>query len=167
MTDESNPNSNSDPHSDSEPETEPGTGSDTETWEPRPVPEVTPETERFWRGATEGRFLLSECAECGLVYHYPRALCPDCFSDDVAWREASGEGAIYSYSVARQVSGWPDEALPLVVAYVSLDEGLRVMTNVVDCDPEEIGVGTPVEARFVPTGEEGVSIPVFAPSENW
>lgn len=145
---------------------EPATGADERTWEPRPVPEVTPETETFWCGASEGRFLLSECRECGLVYHYPRALCPDCFGEDVAWREANGEGRIYSYSIARQASGWPDAALPLVVAYVELVEGPRVMTNVIDCEPEAVAVGVPVETRFVPTDQEDVSIPVFVPREN-
>ncbi|PSP76748.1 DNA-binding protein [Halobacteriales archaeon QS_3_64_16] len=147
-------------------ESETGGGADERTWEPRPVPEVTPETEAFWRGASEGRFLLSECQECGLIYHYPRALCPDCFGEDVTWREASGEGEIYSYSIARQASGWPDEALPLVVAYVELEEGPRVMTNVLDCEPEDVAVGTPVETRFVPTEKEDVSIPVFVPCDS-
>ena len=137
-----------------------------ERWEPRPCPEVTPETERFWRGASEGRYLLCECRKCGLIYHYPRALCPDCFSNDIAWREASGEGVLYSYSVAREVSGWPDDALPLVVAYVELTEGPRVMTNVVDCDPEAVSVGAPVCVRFVPTDDESVAIPVFVLAEH-
>lgn len=136
-----------------------------DSWEPRPIPHVTPETERFWRAGTENRFLLRECAECGLVYHYPRALCPDCFGEST-WRAASGAGTIYSYSVAHQVSGWPEKALPLVVAYVELEEGPRVLTNVVDCDSETIAVGTPVEVRFVPTDEERVAIPVFVPIED-
>lgn len=145
---------------------ETGAGTDERTWEPRPVPEVTTETEPFWRGASEGRFLLCECRECGLVYHYPRALCPDCFGEDVAWHEANGEGRIHSYSIARQASGWPDAALPLVVAYVELVEGPRVMTNVIDCEPKAVAVGVPVETRFVPTDQEDVSIPVFVPREN-
>lgn len=136
------------------------------TWEPRPVPEVTPETEPFWRAASEGRLLLSECRNCGLIYHYPRALCPDCFSDDVEWREATGVGEVYSHAVVRGLSGWPDDALPLVYAHVELEEGPRVVTNVVDCDPEAVEVGTPVEVRFEPTERGGVAVPVFVPRER-
>jgi hypothetical protein len=136
----------------------------TGAWEPRPVPEVTPESEPYWRAASEGRLLVRECSDCGLVYHYPRALCPDCLSEDVAWREAAGTGEVYSYSSAERVAGWPEADLPLVVAYVELDEGPRVMTNV-DADPDAVAVGTRVRVRFVDTGDEDVAVPVFEPVE--
>ena len=132
------------------------------TWEPRPVPDVTPETGPFWEAAADGRLLLSECQDCGLVYHYPRALCPDCFSEAVDWLESDGVGEVYSYSVTRTMSGWPEDDLPLVVAYVELDEGPRVMTNI-DADPDVIDVGTRVAVRFEETDEEAVAIPVFEP----
>ena len=134
------------------------------TWEPRPVPEVDPETEPYWAAAANGELLVRECSDCGLVYHYPRALCPDCFSEDVEWREASGYGDVYSYSAARTMSGWPEEDLPLVLAYVQLDEGPRLMTNI-DADPEDVEIGTRVEVRFVDTEDEDVSIPVFVPTD--
>lgn len=135
------------------------------TWEPRPVPDVTPETEPFWEGAADGRLLLSECQDCGLVYHYPRALCPDCFSEDVEWIEADGEGEVYAYSVTRTMSGWPEDDLPLVVAYVELDEGPRLLTNV-DADPDAVDVGTCVTVRFEETEDEAVAVPVFAPAKE-
>ncbi|MDS0474412.1 Zn-ribbon domain-containing OB-fold protein [Natrinema sp. 1APR25-10V2] len=131
----------------------------------RPVPDVTPETERYWEAAAEGRLLVRECQDCGLTYHYPRALCPDCFSDDVDWVEAAGTGEVYSYSVARSMSGWPDDDLPLVVAYVELDEGPRMVTNV-DCDPDEVTVGSRVEVRFADVDAEDVAIPVFVLTED-
>ena len=132
------------------------------SWEPRPTPEVSPETEEYWKAAAAEKLLISECNDCGLVYHYPRALCPDCFSENTDWREAEGTGEVYSYSPARTMSGWPEEDLPLVVAYVQLDEGPRMVTNV-DADPDEIEVGTPVQVTFVQTKNEGVAIPVFEP----
>lgn len=135
------------------------------SWEPRPIPQVTPETEPYWAGAAEGRLLLNECGNCGLVYHYPRAHCPDCFSDEVEWIEAAGTGEVYSYSVAQRMSGWPEEDLPLIVAYVELDEGPRVMTNV-DADPEAVEIGTRVEVAFAETDEEGIAIPLFRPVEG-
>lgn len=131
------------------------------TWEPRPLPEVTPETAPFWNGAAGGQLLLQECAACGLVYYYPRALCPDCLSDDVEWIEANGTGQVYTYSVSEHVAGWPEEYLPIVVAYVQLDEGPRMMTNVVNCDPGDVTVGARVEVRFEETNEAEIAVPVF------
>lgn len=125
------------------------------------MPRVTPETEPYWASAAEGHLLLQECDECGLVYHYPRALCPDCFSDGVEWIEAQGTGSVYSYSISETVEGWPEAALPLVVAYVEFKEGPRIVTNLVDCDPEDVSVGTPVEAVFVDTEVDDVAIPAF------
>jgi hypothetical protein len=133
------------------------------TWEPRPLPEVTPESAPFWAGATEGEFRLQECVDCGLVYAYPRALCPDCLGE-TEWIAAEGTGTVYSHTVAQHVEGWSDEALPAVVAYVELTEGPRVMTNLV-CDPDNVSVGMDVTVAFVATGRDDVAIPVFVPTE--
>lgn len=130
------------------------------TWEPRPLPEVTPDSERFWSATTDETFLLGECADCGLCYYYPRPRCPDCLSDDVDWTAAEGTGEVYSYSVAERVAGWPEAALPLIVAYVELTEGPRLVTNIVDCVPESVQVGTPVELAFVST-QTDLQIPAF------
>lgn len=130
--------------------------------ETRPIPEVTPETEQFWNAASEGRLLLRECQECGLIYHYPRTLCPDCFSEDVDWIEATGTGEVYSYSVAETMTGWPESKLPLVVAYVELDEGPRMLTNV-DCTPDVVTISTRVEVKFIDVEVVDVAIPVFVP----
>lgn len=131
------------------------------TWEPRPLPVVTPETEPFWVGAADGKLLLNRCVSCGLTYYYPRAHCPDCLSSDVEWIEAEGTGEVYSYTVTSIVKGWPDDCLPLVNAYVELGEGPRVLSTIVDCDPDDVAVGVPVEVQFVPTEREDIAIPVF------
>lgn len=136
------------------------------TWEPRPLPEVTPETEPFWEGTANGEFRLNACQDCGLVYFYPRALCPDCFSDDVEWVEADGTGEVYSYSVVRQMSGWPESDLPVINAYVELDEGPRVFTNLVDCKPADVDVGVPVEVLFEDTEDSDLAVPLFTPAER-
>ena len=132
-------------------------------WEPRPTPRTTPETEEYWAGCAAGELRLTACRDCGLVYHYPRALCPDCFSDDTDWVTAEGTGELYSFSVQGHVGDWPDEALPLVVAYVELDEGPRMMANVVDCDPDALSIGDRVTVQFVPTEDPDVAVPVFTP----
>lgn len=131
------------------------------TWNPRPVPEVNTETEAYWSAAADERLLLCECKECGLVYYYPRALCPDCFSDAITHRDAEGTGEVYSYSHTEKMEGWPDSKLPVIVAYVELDEGPRMMTNIVGCDPDEISVGAPVEVRFEQVEDEDIAVPVF------
>ena len=144
-------------------------------WAPRPLPKLTPETRPFWEGAADGRLLLNRCRECGLTYYYPRAICPDCFGDETDWIESSGEGSVYSYSATERVAGWPQEALPLVVAYVELDEGPRVLTNLVGCEPADVEIGAEVAVRFVPSGgddeengeedgeedDEELAVPVF------
>jgi uncharacterized OB-fold protein len=135
------------------------------TWEPRPLPKVTPETAEFWKAATEGELLLGKCAECGSFHYYPRRHCPDCFSDDVDWVPSVGTGEIYSYSYSEQVAGWPEEDFPHVVGYVELEEGPRVIGQLVDCDPEEVSIGTPVAVEFRETEDEDVAIPVFSPTE--
>lgn len=133
------------------------------TWEPRPLPRVNPETKPYWTAAGDGRLLINECSACGLVFAYPRSHCPDCFSDEVEWIEADGTGEVYSYSVSDQIGGWPDHALPLVIAYVELTEGPRIMTNIVDCDPGDVRIGLDVEVIFEPAETEDIAIPVFTP----
>ncbi|RQH02586.1 Zn-ribbon domain-containing OB-fold protein [Natrarchaeobius oligotrophus] len=132
------------------------------TWEPRPVPDVTPETRRFWRAAAEGRLLLNDCPDCGLTYFHPRALCPDCFAE-AEWIESDGTGEIYTYSVVHQISGWPEEHVPVIVAYVELDEGPRLLTNVVGAEPADVGIGDRVRVTFVETENPDVAVPVFEP----
>jgi uncharacterized OB-fold protein len=98
-----------------------------------------PETGPFWSALGEGRFLVMACRACGRAHWYPRAHCPFCTSADTEWRDASGRGTIYSYSVMRQAKP------PYVIAYVTLEEGPTMMTNIVDSDFEEVAIGKRVE----------------------
>lgn len=129
---------------------------------PAPDPDVTPETEAFWEAAAEGRLLIRECADCGTAYFYPRTPCPECFSMDTEWVEASGEGTVYTYTITRQHHGAFGEHTPYVYAYVELDEGPRVMTDVVGTDPDDVSVGQAVEVVFDGTGG-GYALPRFTP----
>jgi uncharacterized OB-fold protein len=137
----------------------------TDGWEPRPTPDPTPETAPYWEGAADGRLLLRRCRDCDLTYYYPRARCPDCLGDDVEWVEAAGTGEVYAHTATEHVSDWPEAALPLVLAYVELDEGPRMLATLLECDPSDVGVGTRVEATFVETSAEDVSVPAFEPVE--
>jgi uncharacterized OB-fold protein len=122
-----------------------------------PAPAVTPETRPFWDAAAAGRLLVKHCLACGAAHHYPRPLCPFCFSDRTEWTEASGRGTIYAFSVMRRVPA------PFAIAYVTLEEGVTMMTNIVDCDLDAIRIGQRVRVVFRPT-EGGPPVPMFAPA---
>ena len=133
---------------------------------PAPAPFVLPEVKPFWDGTAEGRLLLPRCDDCQAVIWYPRPFCPSYASTRVSWIPASGRGSVYSYTVNRR--GQADlpaykEAGVYVLAYVELDEGPRVMTNIVDCDPETVKIGQRVEVVFHDTGE-GTALPRFRPA---
>ena len=127
-----------------------------------PAPE--PETEAFWDAARERRLLVKRCADCGEAHFYPRPFCPRCWSENVKWEDASGRATLYTWSTVH-VNDLPPfhERVPYVAAIVELSEGPRMMTNVVDCDAEELAVGMSLEVRYRDLDDE-FSIPVFAPA---
>jgi uncharacterized OB-fold protein len=116
-----------------------------------------PETLPFWQAAAEGRFLLKHCRQCGRTHWYPRALCPHCHSSDLEWRESAGRGSVYSFTVVRRAEP------PYVLGYVHLDEGPKLLTNIVDCDPDSVQIGQRVSVIFRPA-PEGRPMPFFRPS---
>lgn len=120
---------------------------------PTSAPVVSVETADYWAATAEGRLLLKRCDACGHVIWYPRAICPDCHSTDTSWFEASGNGVVYSFTVNRRGDGPWKEAAPYVLAYVELDEGPRVMTNIVDCDVDTVAIGQRVTAVWDDTGQ--------------
>ncbi|MHB8671369.1 MAG: Zn-ribbon domain-containing OB-fold protein [Acidimicrobiales bacterium] len=127
----------------------------------RPAPVPDPESAEFWRGGLDGRLLVQRCDTCGHFQFYPRAHCLLC-RGAVGWVEASGRGTIYSFTVIRQNFARPfRDQLPYVVALVDLEEGPRMMTNIVDVDPDEVRIGAPVQVRFEPVSEEA-AVPLFA-----
>ena len=120
-----------------------------------PAPNV--ENRPFWDAAQQGRFLIKRCTGCGEAHFYPRAICPHCFSADTEWQESTGEGVIYSVSVMRRVP------VPYAIAYVTLDEGVTVMTNILDADLDSLRIGQRVKVAF--RGSDGGSrVPVFVPA---
>jgi uncharacterized OB-fold protein len=121
-----------------------------------PAPHVSPETKPFFDAAAQGRLSIKKCSACGQPHHYPRALCPFCGSERTEWVPASGRGTIYSYSVMRRVP------TPYAIAYVTLDEGVTMMTNIVDCDLDTLRIGQQVQVTFKPT-DGGPPVPMFTP----
>jgi uncharacterized OB-fold protein len=124
-----------------------------------PSPHPSPDSREFWDGANRGVLLVRTCEECGKAHWYPRPHCPFCFSDRTAWREASGRGEIYSWSYMRRA------AEPYVIAYVTLEEGPTMMTNIVDCDPDLLTIGKLVEVVFRRSAD-GTRVPLFRPAAD-
>lgn len=122
-----------------------------------PAPEANPESQAFWDGAREKKLLLRKCTACGKVHYYPRAVCPFCLGD-TEWQEASGKGTIYSFSVMRRA------ATPYAIGYVTLQEGVSMLTNFVDCDLDSLRIGQAVKLVFKPTEGEGAPLPMFTPT---
>jgi uncharacterized OB-fold protein len=117
----------------------------------------------FWDAARQGRLLIERCRACGRTHFYPRPFCPHCWSDDVGWEEASGRATLYTYSVVHRNDLPPfAERVPYITAIVDLEEGVRAMTNVVDCDLDELEVDMPLEVTFEAINED-FTIPVFRP----
>lgn len=122
-----------------------------------PAPVTNPEAKPFFDAAAERRLAIKYCNACSQYHHYPRTLCPFCFSDRTEWREAKGTGTIYSYSVLRRAG--PE---PYCVAYVTLDEGPAMFTNIVDCDFDTVRIGQRVNVAFT-AADGGQALPVFTP----
>jgi uncharacterized OB-fold protein len=124
-----------------------------------PVP--TPETEPFWAGTLAGELRIQHCNNCGRYYFYPRPFCRYCQSPDVEWRRVSGIGRLVSYIINyRPVPpATPDELQ--IIALVELDEGPRMLTNIVgvDPEPENLPLDCPVRVEFERRGEQ--ALPVF------
>ncbi|HEX2648863.1 MAG TPA: Zn-ribbon domain-containing OB-fold protein [Burkholderiales bacterium] len=122
-----------------------------------PAPGVNPENKPYFDAAASGRLLVKFCNACRKYHHYPRALCPHCFSDKTEWREAKGTGTVYTYSVLKAVQE------PYCICYVTLDEGVTMLSNLVDCDFGKLEIGMKVKAVFQAT-EGGVPVPMFTPA---
>jgi uncharacterized protein len=119
-----------------------------------PVPNL--ETQAFWDAAAQGKLMLGKCDACGKLHYYPRAMCPFCLSDKTRLQQVSGDGTIYTYSVMRRAP------IPYAIAYVTLAEGPTMMTNIVDCDLDQIRIGQPVSLVFKES-DGGPPVPMFTP----
>ena len=127
----------------------------------RPAPIVTEDSAAFWDAADEGRLVAQRCAACGRLRHPPRPMCPECHSLDVEVVTLSGRGVVYSYALLHHPQH-PAFEYPVLAALVDLDEGIRVVSNLVGVEPEAIRIGLPVQVEFVATDGEH-QVPVFRP----
>jgi uncharacterized protein len=130
---------------------------------PAPAPVVNPETKPFWDATAQGRLVLRRCTDCQVVIWYPRSICPECWSGNTEWFEASGRGTVYSYTVNHKGEGPYRDAGPYVLAYVELEEGPRIMTNIQTDDLAAVEIGRRVEVVFSPTADGEAALPRFRP----
>jgi len=129
----------------------------------RPLPTITPETRHFWEGTRAGELRLQRCAACGDAYFPPRPFCPSCGSEDVGVFRASGRATLYSYVIHHRPA--PGFEPPYSIAVVQLEEGPRMMTNIVQVaqTPEALRLDMPLEVLFQRINED-ISLPLFRPA---
>lgn len=127
----------------------------------KPLPIIDGESKPYWEAARRHELVLPRCNNCSRFHFYPRILCPYCKHASLTWEKVSGRGTIYSFTVSRvPISPAYQDDVPYVVALVELEEGPRIMTNIVDCTPEQVKIGLPVEVCFQDVTDE-VTLPQF------
>jgi uncharacterized OB-fold protein len=130
----------------------------------RQEPRASDEAQPFWDATREQRFVLPWCTDCNLAIWYPRTTCPACFGSAVEWRDDPGRGTVYAATVHhRPGPGRAAEDGPYVVVLVDLDAGVRLMSNVIGCDPDAVRVGMRVAVAWEPLSD-GRHLPVFQPA---
>lgn len=131
--------------------------------EGKPIPEPTLETAPYWEACRQHQLQIQRCSACGHRQFFPRIYCAKCFSERIEWIEASGRAKVLSFTIVRRpVSPAFVKEVPYVVALVTLEEGPQMMTNIVECAPEDVTIGMAVEVVFE-DWTETISIPKFRP----
>ena len=127
----------------------------------KPLPTISGETTPYWDNCRRGRLLIQKCDSCGEYQFYPRGICANCWSNDIQWITSSGKGTVWTFTVTYQ-NGTPGfaEDVPYVLALAELEEGVRMFTNIVDCDPRSVTIGMPVEVTFIQATNQ-ISVPYF------
>ncbi|HWL28984.1 MAG TPA: Zn-ribbon domain-containing OB-fold protein [Burkholderiaceae bacterium] len=126
---------------------------------PRPI--VNADSQPYWDGARESKLLIRKCKACSAFHFMPRHVCPDCWSTDLEWVESAGKGSVHSFSIIRRASLDAYSArTPYVTALIDLDEGPRMVTNIVGDDALSVAIGDRVTVVFEDRGD-GALLPQF------
>jgi uncharacterized OB-fold protein len=127
-----------------------------------PAPVVNADSAPYWQGARDNKLLLQRCSDCGTLRFFPRYLCTECGSDNTGWVEATGRGTVHSFTVVHRAA-FPEfqERTPYVVALIDLEEGPRMMSNIVGADSLEVEIGDAVTVEFEDRGDDGAKVPQF------
>ena len=128
----------------------------------RPLPQPTALSQPFWDGCRDRRLLIQRCLTCEGKVFIPQPFCPHCLGRELEWIEAAGTGSVVTYTVVWRPQT-PAFEVPYVIAVVALDEGVDLITNLTDVEPDQVSMGMRVQVRFVPMND-GITLPFFAPS---
>jgi len=128
------------------------------------VPVPTALTEPFWAAARRGELVVPQCSACGLRFFVPEPACPRCLCGTWQYARTSGRGTVYSVTVVHRAPG-PGFDTPFALAIIDLEDGPALLTHVVDCDPERVGIGMPVRVAFRPLSD-GITLPCFTPDQE-
>jgi len=132
----------------------------------KPIPVKQPWTEEFWKGTKEHKFLIQHCDDCDINIFYPRKFCPECWGSNFGWIEASGKGKLHTHTVTHHgVEQRFAGDLPFVLALVDMDEGVRVMTRIVNCEHEDLKCDMPVEIVWEDITDD-MALYFFQPSKD-
>ncbi|AKH42909.1 hypothetical protein FHS61_000682 [Altererythrobacter atlanticus] len=127
------------------------------------APIENPDTEGFWQGCRDGTLLIQRCKSCGTSRHPPSPLCHSCHSAEREWVRSDGNGEVWSFSVLREPLGGWGGPLPAVVAIIELEEGVKMVSNLVGVEPEAVGIGMKVKVCFE-NGDGEIALPRFRPA---
>jgi uncharacterized protein len=132
----------------------------------KPVPRPDEASQPFFDGARDRKLMVQKCAACGTVMWPVKPRCNNCLIADLTWTQVSGKGTLYSFTLMHQVyhPGFAAEA-PYNIAEVDLEEGLRIITNVIGCPNSALQIGMPLEVTFEDVTDE-VTLPKFQPATN-
>ena len=132
----------------------------------RPLPRINEDTRPFWEGCKAHELRFQKCQDCGLVRWPPSVVCPHCLSGDTVWINASGRGTVYTFAVFRRAFHEAFQAnIPYVTASIQLEEGPRILSNVVGCPPAQVACDMPVEVTWEDITEV-FSLPKFKTLER-
>lgn len=127
-----------------------------------PIPPSNPDTAPYWQAARQERLVMQRCGACGHTRFPPSHLCPKCHGDSAEWTEVSGRGIVASFTIMRRPPTPAFAALvPYVLALIDIEEGPRMMSNIVGEDALEVAIGDAVEVTFEARGEDGFKLPQF------
>jgi uncharacterized OB-fold protein len=131
----------------------------------RPLPAIDRDNEAYWKGGERGELLIQRCLACSTYIHPPTGFCPACESRKTEYAPVSGRAIVTTFTVNHK-QWMPDLPVPYVLALVTIAEqdDVRLVTNIVDCDPDNVHVGMKVKVRFEPSGD--LWVPLFAPEGN-
>jgi uncharacterized OB-fold protein len=133
----------------------------------RPLPQpITPEAKPYWDGLKQGKLMIPKCGDCGVPFFYPRVVCPNCSSRSIGWIQASGQGKLHAFGIAHQSFNKAYKVPPpFVLAMIELDEGPRMLSNLINVhpDPKTVKCDMPVEIVFQKLTDD-VTIPLFQPA---